>query len=45
MKVSGVIINKVVDGKIIEQWVYYNYASALTQLGFIITPPETQTEQ
>jgi hypothetical protein len=45
MKISGINVNKVTDGKIIEQWVYYNQAAALTQLGFTIIPPETQTEQ
>ncbi len=44
IKISGVTISHVVDGKIIEQWFYYNNAAVLTQLGFAITPPETQDE-
>lgn len=45
VKYSGVNVMRVVDGKIIEEWVYFNQAAILTQLGFTITPPETQIEQ
>ena len=45
VKYSGVNISDVVDGKLIEEWVYFNQAAMLNQLGFTITPPETQNEQ
>lgn len=35
----GVSIIHVVDGKIVEEWIYFNQASLLQQLGFTITPP------
>ena len=35
----GVSIMQVVDGKIAKEWIYYNEASFLVQLGFTITPP------
>ena len=40
VKFSGVTIRHVVDGKISEEWVFYNQAALMTQLGFTITPPE-----
>lgn len=45
IKISGVTISHVVDGKMIESWYFYNYAAGLIQLGFTITPPEEQNEQ
>ena len=45
VKFSGVEVSHVVDGKVVEQWVYYNQAVIFTQIGFTITPPETQKEQ
>ncbi len=36
---SGVAIDRVVDGKIVEEWVYFNVLELLQQLGFGITPP------
>ena len=45
IKYSGVNVSHVVDGKIIEEWVYFNQAALLTKLGFTITPPETKNEQ
>lgn len=35
----GASIIHVVDGKIVEEWIYFNQASLLQQLGFTITPP------
>jgi len=35
----GVFIIHVVEGKIVEEWLYFNQASLLQQLGFTITPP------
>ena len=34
-------IDRIVDGKIVEEWVYYDNLTALAQLGFTITPPES----
>jgi len=31
---SGININRVIDGKIIEEWVYFNMADVLKQLGY-----------
>jgi len=43
IKVSGVRIGRIVDGKFAEMLVYYNSAAVLRQLGFIIIPPSAQT--
>ncbi len=37
--IKGVSIIRVVNGKIDEELIYYNYAALLRQLGFRITPP------
>lgn len=42
---SGVTISKVTNGKITEQWFYWNAATVLTQLGYTITPPSTTEEK
>lgn len=39
IKLSGVNIANMVDGKISEEWEYYNQALMMAQLGFTITPP------
>jgi steroid delta-isomerase-like uncharacterized protein len=44
IKVSGVTIGHIINGKTNEEWVYYNGAAVLNQLGFKITPPEIQSE-
>jgi len=36
----GVTIMHIVDGKIIEDCIYFNQASVLQQLGFTFTPPQ-----
>jgi len=36
----GVSIFQIVDGKIVEEWLYFNQASLLQQLGFTLTPPQ-----
>ena len=41
----GVSITRVVDGKIAEEWVYWNHASMLSQLGFTFIPPAMETEE
>ncbi|MEE9501928.1 MAG: ester cyclase [Candidatus Aminicenantaceae bacterium] len=37
---SGVAIDRVDEGKIVEKWVYFNVLYVLQQLGFTITPPQ-----
>lgn len=36
---SGININRVIDGKIVEEWVYFNMAAVLKQLGYTYNPP------
>ncbi len=45
VQISGITIIKVVNGKIAEEWFFYNYAAALRQLGFTFTPPQEPSEQ
>jgi len=37
-------IIQVVDGKITEEWIYYNQAPVLLQLGFTLVPPQPPEE-
>ena len=39
---SGVAIDRVDEGKIVEEWVYFNVLQVLQQLGFTITPPQSK---
>ena len=39
IKATGVAIDKVVDGKIVEEWVYFNPMEIMGSLGFSLTPP------
>ena len=41
---SGVVINRVVDGKIVEEWVYFNMAAILKQLGYTFNPPSVENK-
>jgi len=45
VRIEGVGILRVVDGKIVERLPYWNEATMLRQLGFTITPPEEPSEQ
>jgi len=36
---SGIVINRFVDGKIVEEWVYFNVADVLKQLGYTFNHP------
>ena len=45
MRVSGVGIIRVVNGKFVERWMYYNEATVLRQLGFTFTPPQPPAPQ
>ena len=40
VKYFGVEVARIVDGKMIETWIYYNQAALFIQLGYTITPPE-----
>jgi steroid delta-isomerase-like uncharacterized protein len=37
---KGVAIDRIVDGKIAEEWVYWNVLGLFHQLGFTLLPPE-----
>jgi predicted ester cyclase len=37
---SGVAVDRIVDGKIAEEWVYYNVLDILGPLGFTLAPPK-----
>ena len=39
VKYSGIEVARIVDGKLVESWVYYNQAALFIQLGYTITPP------
>jgi len=39
IKVSGVSLLRMEGDKIAEEWIYWNHAAVLTQLGFKIIPP------
>jgi steroid delta-isomerase-like uncharacterized protein len=39
---SGININQVINGKIVEEWVYFNQADVLKQLGFTFTHPSIE---
>ena len=45
MRVEGVGILRVANGKIVERLIYYNDATMLRQLGYTITPPSTEGEE
>ena len=40
VKYSGIEVARIVDGKTVESWIYYNQAALFIQLGYTITPPE-----
>jgi predicted ester cyclase len=37
---SGVAIDRLVEGKVVEEWVYFNVLDFLLQLGFSVVPPQ-----
>jgi steroid delta-isomerase-like uncharacterized protein len=45
MSVNGAEIITVVNGKITEDWVFYNQLYALLQLGYTLTPPQPPEEK
>jgi steroid delta-isomerase-like uncharacterized protein len=44
MRFRAVDIMQVVDGQITEEWIYYNQAPVLQQLGFTLMPPQPPEE-
>lgn len=40
VKYSGIEVARIVDGKTVESWIYYNQAALFIQLGYTITSPE-----
>ncbi len=42
---SGVVINRIVDGKIVEEWVYFNMADVLKQLGYTFNHPLLENKE
>lgn len=45
VRMEGVGILRVVNGKIVERLIYYNEATSLSQLGYTITPPQPPEEK
>ena len=45
IRVEGVGILRVVDGKIVERLMYYNEGAMLIELGYTITPPTVEGEE
>jgi len=45
MRIEGIGILHIVDGKIVERVMYYNQAAQLVQLGYTITPPTIEVEE
>jgi steroid delta-isomerase-like uncharacterized protein len=43
VRFSGLAIDRVIDGKMVEEWVYFNVLDLLQQLGFSLVPPEPPT--
>jgi steroid delta-isomerase-like uncharacterized protein len=37
---SGVAVDRIVEGKIVEEWVYFNVLDILQPMGFTLTPPQ-----
>ena len=45
MRLPGVRIVRLVNGKIAEEWVFYNQLDVYLQLGFTLTPPQPPAPQ
>ncbi len=39
-RLSGVAVDRLVDGMIAEEWLYYNLLELLVALGFVLAPPQ-----
>jgi len=42
LQFSGVAIDRMDEGKMVEEWVYFNVLDVLMQLGFTLNPPQPQ---
>ncbi len=42
---SGIAIDRLVDGKFAEEWVYFNVLDPLLQVGFSVVPPQAQEKE
>jgi steroid delta-isomerase-like uncharacterized protein len=45
ISINGVTVSKTIDGMVVEEWIYFNAATMLTQLGFTIEPPAATSEE
>ena len=45
VKFTGVAIDRMVGGKIVEEWIYFNVLELLQQLGFTLAPPQPPEEK
>lgn len=41
--VSGVLISRIVNGRIVEEWSFFNQLNLMAQLGYTIMPPSLST--
>jgi steroid delta-isomerase-like uncharacterized protein len=39
-RLSGVAVDRVIEGKIVEEWVYFNLLDILQPIGFTLSPPQ-----
>ena len=39
-RLSGVAVDRIIEGKIVEEWVYFNLLDILQPMGFTLTPPQ-----
>ncbi len=39
IRLAGAAVDRIVEGKIVEEWVYYNVLDILQPLGFVLSPP------
>jgi steroid delta-isomerase-like uncharacterized protein len=44
VSVSGVAIDRIEDGRIVEEWVYFNLLDLLSQLGMQVVPAQVEAE-
>jgi predicted ester cyclase len=45
IEISGISLARVIDGKMIEEWNYYNLWVTYEQMGFTLVPPQEQVEE
>jgi len=42
VRISGLAISRIADGKFAEEWLYFNFLDFYQQLGFTLIPPQGQ---